>query len=253
GIYNNSTGAVNVTNCTLSGNFAGIGGAIYNNSSGQVNVTNSTISDNFTNQPDYGGGGGIFNNMGRLSVTNCTIKDNIARGNGGGIVNLNAQGTLNILNSTLTGNISTQDGGGISNNDIGTINVISSTISSNSASSIGGGLNNNGSGPFNVKSSIIALNTAAGSGPDVWGTFTSQGFNVVGIDQNNGFNTATDHKGGTNSPLDPKLDPNGLQNNGGPTQTIALLSNSPAINTGDPNPPPRDQRGYVRQNAADIG
>jgi CSLREA domain-containing protein len=363
-IYNNSTGAVNVTNCTLSGNFAGIGGAIYNNStgtvnvtnstigdnqgtygggaiynnsSGQVNVTNSTISDNFTNQPDYGGGGGIFNNMGRLSVTNCTIKDNIARGNGGGIVNLNAQGTLNILNSTLTGNISTQDGGGISisflgtvtitnstirnngagsgrggglfcsngtvnvddstfsgneatygggvwnglgtvtlinstlsgnhtpdlpypgfgggiwNDSTGTINLGTCTISNNSASSIGGGLNNNGSGPFNVKSSIIALNTAAGSGPDVWGTFTSQGFNLVGIDQNNGFNTATDHKGGTNSPLDPKLDPNGLQNNGGPTQTIALLSTSPAINSGDTNALPRDQRGYVRQNAADIG
>jgi hypothetical protein len=48
------------------------------------------------------------------------------------------------------------------------------------------------------------------------------------------------------------LDPAGLANNGGPTQTIALLAGSPAINGGDPevcaNPPVDglDQRGYVR-------
>jgi hypothetical protein len=52
--------------------------------------------------------------------------------------------------------------------------------------------------------------------------------------------------------LDPRLDPAGLQDNGGPTQTIALLPDSPAIDAGDPgvcaNPPVNglDQRGYVR-------
>ena len=50
----------------------------------------------------------------------------------------------------------------------------------------------------------------------------------------------------------PMLDPEGLADNGGPTQTIALLPESPAIDAGDPevcaNPPVngRDQRGYVR-------
>src|SRR5207248_242311 len=45
---------------------------------------------------------------------------------------------------------------------------------------------------------------------------------------------------------DPKLDSNGFQDNGGPTLTIALQADSPAINMGDPNftPPPfYDQRG----------
>jgi hypothetical protein len=52
--------------------------------------------------------------------------------------------------------------------------------------------------------------------------------------------------------LNPKLDPAGLTDNGGPTQTIALLPGSPAINAGDPdvcaNPPVNgvDQRGYAR-------
>jgi hypothetical protein len=50
----------------------------------------------------------------------------------------------------------------------------------------------------------------------------------------------------------PQLDPAGLADNGGPTQTIALESDSPAINAGDSevctNPPMNglDQRGFVR-------
>ena len=45
-----------------------------------------------------------------------------------------------------------------------------------------------------------------------------------------------------------------MQNNGGPTDTIALLPDSLAINAGDPvNPPERDQRDYDRINAPDIG
>src|SRR5207247_1680861 len=90
------------------------------------------------------------------------------------------------------------------------------------------GIGNNNNGPSNVKSSIIALNTASGSGPDVSGNFTSAEFNLVGIDQNNGFTAATDLKGG-----DPKLGP--LKDNGGPTDTIALLTGSPAIDQGTSN------------------
>lgn len=52
--------------------------------------------------------------------------------------------------------------------------------------------------------------------------------------------------------VDPLLGRAKLQDNGGPTQTIALLPGSPAINAGDPevcaNPPVNgvDQRGYAR-------
>src|SRR5207244_553846 len=50
---------------------------------------------------------------------------------------------------------------------------------------------------------------------------------------------------------DPLLDPNGLQDNGGPTKTIGLAVGSPAIDAGDPNfdpsaftpPLTTDQRG----------
>ena len=59
--------------------------------------------------------------------------------------------------------------------------------------------------------------------------------------------------GGTIPSRDPRLDPAGLEDNGGPTQTIALLADSPAIDAGDAgvcaNPPVNgvDQRGYVRR------
>ncbi len=45
-----------------------------------------------------------------------------------------------------------------------------------------------------------------------------------------GFTNATDRKGSIASPLDPKLGP--LQNNGGLTQTAALLTGSPALDKG---------------------
>src|SRR5262249_35549236 len=57
------------------------------------------------------------------------------------------------------------------------------------------------------------------------------------------------------SPLDPKLGP--LQDNGGPTLTMALLPGSPAIDAGAPTDSEWDQRGpgYPRlvNRATDIG
>jgi hypothetical protein len=55
--------------------------------------------------------------------------------------------------------------------------------------------------------------------------------------------------------IDPRLGP--LQNNGGPTQTEALLPGSPAIGAGDPNAVSlrTDQRGFPRttKGKIDIG
>ncbi len=86
---------------------------------------------------------------------------------------------------------------------------------------------------MHVKSSIIALSTGGGSNRDVSGIFASDGFNLIGkTDGSSGFTAPTDQTGTVAAPLDPKLDPAGLQNNGGPTQTIALLVGSPAIDKG---------------------
>ena len=72
--------------------------------------------------------------------------------------------------------------------------------------------------------------------------------------------------GGNIFNVNPELDPDGLQFNGGPTQTVALEDGSRAIDRGDnaicADPPPTglggiDQRGIARfrhgDNLCDIG
>jgi cysteine-rich repeat protein len=98
---------------------------------------------------------------------------------------------------------------------------------------------------------------------DFAGTFTSLGGNIIG---NNGELTPikfitiinnqqpSDQVGTANTPIDPMLVP--LQNNGGPTDTHALLPGSPALDKGeDANCPSEDQRGVVRPlgGKCDIG
>ena len=231
GIMNLNGGTVNVTSCTISGNSAGgqVGGGIYNQNNGTVNVTNSTIRDNGANF----NGGGIYNTGGIINVTGSTISGNSASAmsaTGGGIFNGNTNlnfGRVNVTNSTIAHNFAsftagTGEGGGIRNED----------------------------GMVNVKSSIIALNVALSFlGQDVRGIFTTGGFNLIGdTNGGGGFDAPTDQTGTTAAPLDPKLDPNGLQDNGGLTETIALLFGSPTIDKGSSEFQPglfliTDQRG----------
>ncbi|HJT81221.1 MAG TPA: CSLREA domain-containing protein, partial [Chthoniobacterales bacterium] len=91
---------------------------------------------------------------------------------------------------------------------------------------------------------IVSLNTG-NAGPDVKGAFTSQGYNLIGIgDFASGFNGPADQIGTTAAPIDPKLAT--LQNNGGPTDTVALLPGSPAQDAGKSFGLTMDQRGMTR-------
>lgn len=87
-----------------------------------------------------------------------------------------------------------------------------------------------GSSSNNLRNNLIAVNIAP-TDADGGGTFTSAGHNLIGqTDGSTGFASSNHDLTGTAMvPLDPKLDPNGLVNNGGPTKTIALLGESPAI------------------------
>jgi hypothetical protein len=240
GIQNFSTGTVNVTNCTLSDNSNVLGGGIGNSSTGIVNVTNSTLNGN---SASGNGGAGIYNNNGTVNVTNCTLSGNYNIGGvGGGI--LNSNGTVNITNSTLSANSANGAfGGGIYNG--GTVTITNSTLSANAAPG-GGGIYNLSGRTVNASSTIIANNTGStspdvsSSTPDVSGSFTSQGFNLIGKRDGAAAsfpagnpNANNDIVGTLAAPIDPKLDPAGLLNNGGPTQTIALLFGSPAIDKGN--------------------
>ncbi len=276
----NSTLTNNSATATVGNNRRGDGGGIFNNI-GTVNVTNSTLTNNSATATggsnNSGYGGGIFNHTGTVNVTNSTLTNNSATatggsnnfGRGGGIFNsfLGILGTVNVTNSTLTNNSATATGGsnneawggGIFNDILSTVNVTNSTLANNSATATGGSMTNVGygggiyifGGTVNVKSTIVALNSVTGSsvmaGPDVIGTFTSQGYNLIGKrDGSTGFTNGSmqDQIGSIAMPIDPLLGP--LANNGGPTQTMALLPGSPALDKGISNGLPTDQRGFAR-------
>ena len=238
GAFSNIGGKLTVSNSTISGNSVnGFGGGI-NNNGGTLTVTNSTISGNASNF-----GGGINSYGGTVMVTNSTISGNSSF-IGGGICNANS-GTLTVTNSTISGNSAANAGGGIDNSGSGTLTVTNSTISGNSAANAGGGISNNG-GTLNIANTILANST---SGGDYAGT-GSVGTNTNNLVEDGSLPGTGEITG------DPFLGP--LQNNGGPTFTMALLNGSPAIGAGNAtisNATPvngLDQRGFSRT-TSDIG
>jgi hypothetical protein len=262
GIRNAAGGTVTVVNSTISANSSARGGGI-DNVNGTVTVINSTISGNSANSA---GGGGIFNNGGTVTVVNSTIRGNSAN-SGGGIYNADTS-TVTVVNSTISGNTANFDGGGIYNS--GTLTVVNSTISGNSAANSGGGIFH-ATGTVTLTGTIVAGNLAS-NGPDVQGAMNSaSNYNLIG----NGSNMSGIGDGVNNNivgvDVADVLDSNGLQDNGGPTQTIALVDDSetnPALNhipmgeigcgVSDAEIPVHiDQRGQPRpggtENRCDIG
>jgi len=96
-------------------------------------------------------------------------------------------------------------------------------------SSAGGGIwvDRTGSNATTIRSSIVAANSAD-DGPDISGALISDGYNLVeNVAEAKGLNASTDRQV---TLAELKIDPT-LHNNGGPTQTLALLPGSLAIDT----------------------
>jgi len=165
-------------------------------------------------------------------------------------------------NATFGGAGGSARGGGL-NASAGILSLTNSTIVDNNVASggAGGGLDVE-AGMVTIANTIVALNTnGIGSGApadDIAGTVSSaSAYNLIGTGGSGGLVNGVN--GNQVGVANPGLDPNGLQNNGGPTQTIALLPGSPAIGTGSNNisgvtVPTTDQRGVARpHDRIDIG
>lgn len=278
-------GTATVTNSTFSGNSAYIGGAIYN--SGPLTVTNSTFSKNSALQ----GGGAILTSVyGTAKVTDSTLSGNSAS-YGGAIY---SGGPMTVTNSTLSGN-SAGYGGAIYDEEAaagtpyaldGALTITNSTLSGNSASYWGGVIDNNYATVTINNSTLSGNSVGTSTYPGTGGAIYNEGTTIIGgsilsgnkggncyaalstvILTDSGYNleSGTDcgfkdvSNGGTSlTSSDPLFVTAGMQNNGGPTQTIAIQSDSPAI---DQIPatnslcPSTDQRGVPRPQGAkcDIG
>ncbi len=199
---------------------------------GVVDISKSTIARNNTS----GQGGGVWS-LARTTINNSTISDNFALNNGGGILTNtshipNPNNLLRIFNSTITGN---------------------STVGpSDPTAGYSAGI----WGPAILESTIVVGNfkAVAGNPASDVDSLLSQGHNLIGaIAQFAPVPGPGDQFGVT--PIQAALGT--LQNNGGPTHTIAIDCTSIAIDAGSAGTLTTDQRGpgfpRVAGPGADVG
>lgn len=230
GIYN--TGSLAVSESRLEYNSAtAMGGAVYNHR-GIATLTGSTLYHNSASQ-----GGGIANGEATAHIVDSLLHENSASVEGGGIFSSREfwSGIVVMTNTTIYSN-SAPLGGGVSNWG-GHFYSLNNTVNGNSASA-GGGINNTNSGLVQLTNTIVAHSLNGGDcGGNV--AVTSGGYNIASDDSCNLIGP------GDMPDTDPLLGP--LQGNGGDTWTQALLTGSPAIDTGDNAVcPATDQRGGMR-------
>lgn len=275
-IYGNNTGGGgNGASASYAGNpgYGGNGGGIFN--AGNLNLNTSTISSNSCANGGNGGDSLLFGSG----------PSGAAGGSGGGIYNsetnefwMLSTGTVELASSTITLNMC--GAGGNAGNGFYLLLVDQTTSPPSGGSGGSGGGIMNGAAPDSILllNSLIAQNLVNaggaggtnisggfiiigqpppppqignpgtnGTGFDLAGNFTSQGFNLISTgDGSTGFVVGihADQVGSDANPIEPLLGP--LQFNGGPTPTHALLWGSPAIDQGNSFGVHTDQRGSHR-------
>src|SRR5581483_8757643 len=241
GVINKGT-ITTLSNNVISDNQSGNGGGIDNfGSQGFVGVittfTNNTITGNTV--VTGGGGGGVSNEGGTITTfSGNTISGNTA-GTGGGVF---TDSDLTLTNNTITGNTA-NTAGGPGGGGVASIaphlTLVNDTINGNTApAGTGGGLDVFRSGTVVSGGTILAGNTGGNCAASV---NTDNGYNLDDVSPSTcGFTTPNHDVVGH----DPQL--GALANNGGPTQTEALSSDSPALHVEVAGCPSTDQRGVPR-------
>lgn len=251
-----NAGGLTIEDCLIHGNHSALGGgALLNLASGDLLILESELRDNGTNSVggaldsaggsvtlvdstiagngngDGGGGAVVTSGSTTLEIDGCTFSGNDSAGSGGA---LNVGGPTSIVNSTFVGNSANAPGGAIAVSGGSAVTVVASTFDRNlSAPQFPGNtVTVAAGGSLSFKSTILRraadlftpICLASNDGPIVNG-----GYNIAS-DSSCGFGTSIGAEGQTiGDGVDPLLDPAGLQDNGGPTATVALLDDSPAV------------------------
>lgn len=231
--------------------------------SGELHMARSTVSGNQANGGDgedttgiagNATGGGI--NASKAEIDSCTISFNTAMGGtastggeaaGGGVAAMS--GTWKIISSTISTNnavaFAGNTGGGGVFSFFSDLQLLHCTVAANAA------LGGSGGGIFSFESDVgvfnsIVANNSANTGADIKGSISAVSSL---IEQPSGFTLLSATFGFNILGQDPLLGP--LQNNGGPTETHALQTGSPAIDRAfavslGPGDLSLDQRGLPR-------
>ncbi len=246
GIWN--AGGLSLNLCAIRGNQAGTtitsgsGGGFFNAAGGSLTLFNCAVLGNGSSEVTTGarGGGGGLNN-GTLSVTGSTFAGNAAANFGGGLLN---NGALTIAGSTFVGNTAKFGSAVYSNGGF----AVSDTTVTGNATQAGGALN------VASGTAILANTIVAGQRPVTNGNVAelsgsvdpASSFNLIGDAASSGglVNGVNGNRVGV---ANPGLAP--LADNGGLSQTVALLPGSPALDAGGPGGfLQSDQRGLPRVN-----
>src|SRR5439155_2666883 len=188
---------------------------------GRVTLTDCVLSSNAAAMF----GGAIFNS-GTLTLVRSLVSNNAAEYRAGAIYSETGS-TLTLDHANLFGN-SSSVGGAIDNHD-GTLSITASTLSGNVATGVHGGAGGNIINLYTITTVRNSIVVAGASGPNCYTYFNNEivsAGNNVSDDRSCAafFTQAGDLNG-----VPAGLSPNGLQDNGGPTATIALLATSPAV------------------------
>jgi hypothetical protein len=211
------------------GNVDGDGGGFYIESGNLIRMTDVFATNNNAKR-----GGGIANagnlNLARSLFTSNTALNNVgANGAGGAVMNLDSSSFFGVSNTTMTGN-SAAVGGAIYNG--GNSVLVNNTFSLNSATLFGRNIVSAEGGTITVLNSIINSDNSSGI-TSLWGAFISVGNNLITDGRNTtGFvNDVNKDQVSNDNSINPLL--GALTNNGGQTDTLELLTGSPAINKGN--------------------
>ncbi len=264
GLYVDS-GSPTVTDFAVRRNIAQFGGGIRVDT-GAPTFSRGSVDGNAATD---GAGLGLFNS-GQVTLTNVTVRNNTATGDAGGLW-LEGGSTATLSNVTIEGNFSALDGGGLYD-DGSTATLSNITFSGNSAMGNGGGLYHEGVAGATLRNVTFANNTAGQSGGGVfdesaatitqsilWANTPDQLFDQAGGAAPSIVRSLVQGgcpTGATCNPAetltsDPLLGQ--LADNGGATETHALLAGSPAIDAGDNAAcATTDQRGTARPVDGDV-
>ena len=232
---------VTMSGITIQGGDQNNGGGIFVDNSSTLYLSDAFLTSNTS---DRGGaihvhGTAHLNRV--LLYNNSAVNPGPGQGEGGAIHFHNADGG-SLTNVTISGNSAEDDGGGLWTDS--SIAVTNSTITANSAWA-GGGIYNFG-GTVDISNTIVAGNFATNSHKDAWGSFNSDGFNLIEV--------TSGSTGFGNDITGVSANLGALSDNGGQTDTHALLAGSFAINTGgNQGAPGTDQAGSGRDAIPDIG
>ena len=221
-------------------------------------IQDATLEGNISTATDKLAGGAYIQGS-PISISGSTIRDNSAAGYAG-LALFGAGGVLegSIVNSTFVGNVARNGlGGAMSIQGATALTLENLTIARNAAPCdvcFAGGIANDSGAALTMRNVIFADNTG-GNLYNPWAMLHPAAQGAANLQwpqtRDGGGQIETPVAPGTTFADAGLADP---ASNGGPTETMAILFSSPAVNSGtSTGAPSADQRGYARNGAIDIG